>query len=91
MKLTEIQDAYYPAIKWLLGDQKHSGRTVLLAYAFVEKAYNNPKEIIYPFDHHVFETSTHFDEIMKYIQLITKENYPDAKWIFTAKWFRRES
>lgn len=51
LTLTKKQTAYFEAISWLVSDERASGRTTLLALAFIDKAIKNAGQYIDVFDH----------------------------------------
>lgn len=51
VKLTEDQQAAFGAILWLIDGPRDSGRSTVLAMAFLAKAVRNPGQWIRLFDH----------------------------------------
>ena len=51
INLTEEQKKHYESIKWLISGPLATGRTTLLAWAFIEHAVENPEESIKIYDH----------------------------------------
>lgn len=54
-RLTKIQEDFLPAIEWLIDDSinsRASGRTTLMAYAFLNKAIREKGRWIKVFDHY---------------------------------------
>lgn len=49
--LSKEQTKHVDSIRWLLSEQRASGRTFLLAYCFVEYALMNPGVWVHPWDH----------------------------------------
>jgi hypothetical protein len=50
--LTPAQLAHLPSLRWLLADgHRRSGRTFLLAWAFIDKALEHPSRDVQVFDH----------------------------------------
>jgi len=52
IKLTEFQKKHFPTIKWLVDDTRQTGKSYLLALAFVEKALEFRGVWVYVFDHY---------------------------------------
>lgn len=53
MPLTEQQEAALPALEWLIGGPRRSGRTVALAIAIIRSACRQPGVPFYLIDHHI--------------------------------------
>ena len=51
MKLTKLQEHHLESIQWLISDQRATGKTFLLAWAFIQKALHNRDKGIRIFDH----------------------------------------
>lgn len=51
IELSELQSKHFEAIKWLISDQRRSGRSTLLMMAFFERALNNPGTEVLVWDH----------------------------------------
>jgi hypothetical protein len=76
--LTEEQKKHYESIKWLISGPLATGRTTLLAWAFIEHAIDHPEEKIRIFDHyHNFMTDRY---MMHAIQIYTQQS-KDFKFI----------
>jgi hypothetical protein len=55
MRLTQKQKEFLPAIRWLISDTLHdraTGRSLLLAYAFIQEAMKNSGRNIPIWNHH---------------------------------------
>jgi len=52
MPLTEQQEAALPILEWLIGGDRRSGRTFILAIAIIRSACRNPGTPVYLIDHH---------------------------------------
>ena len=50
-QLTKDQEKYLPALKWLVNSPIATGKTYLLATAFIECAVENPGKELVVFDH----------------------------------------
>ena len=76
LKLTYEQKKHLETLKWLVDVDKNAatGRTTLLAIAFLETAFENPNKKIYIFDHCRFSLSADINLIK-----IIKDLLPDQE------------
>ena len=83
------QEKYLEAIEWLVSGHlnRGSGRTHLLARAFVNVAVKNPRCDIPTFDHHPTLACAR-DIMAPEIRLIAKKFYPKENFTFTQRSIR---
>lgn len=83
------QLAYLPALDWLVDDSPEtcgSGRTYLLAYAFLRRAHNNLDKEVLIFDH--FPDYRNIDFIARNIFHIYNEEYKDKYNIYYSQVYK---
>lgn len=80
-ELTEEQDIVYKILLAIFKCPPRSGKTTILARTFIEIAYNNVGQKIYPFDHD-YTRPRYYHNIMHDIKEIAIDVYPKAEWIF---------
>jgi len=81
-KLTQDQQQKLDTLKWLISDHhndRETGRTTLLAMAFIEKAITNPGLWVRLFDHHIGGATNTILMSMRIESLIPEELKPAFK------------
>jgi hypothetical protein len=71
IQLTEQQEKYLEAIEWLISDTPATGKTFLLAIAFIKKAIKFKREWVKVFDHRPYLYCG--DYILKQISYMLKK------------------
>lgn len=74
IELNKDQKKYLPAIQWLISDRRATGKTYLLAVAFIMKAIENPGRQIQIFDH---IPRIRLNYLLDTIQMIVGSDNPD--------------
>jgi hypothetical protein len=76
IKLTNRQKEYLPAIKWLINPYDHmgEGRSLALAYAFVELAIEHPGITVYFKD---YVAPVLREDFRRTISMIIQENFKE--------------
>lgn len=88
IKLSKLQQEYYPAIKWLINDgPRASGRTTLLAVAFLEKAVETPGRKILVFDHFPIVRSVR-DNMLDRVKALFEIQSPEFKKTYELKIYK---
>ena len=80
MKLTKLQEHHLESIQWLISDQRATGKTFLLAWAFIQEALHNQRRRIRVFDHFLTKVST--ERLIYQIRAITSSEYPKCRFAF---------
>ena len=84
-KLTDYQRKHLKTVQWLVSNERVTGRTFVLAWAFVEKAMKNKGELVRVFDHEPWRAAT--ENLIKQIRTITTSLYPDAHFVMRVDGF----
>lgn len=78
IQLTQKQAERYDTVRWLVNEgPRASGRTTLLALAFLEKAYHNQDSWVRVFDHTQGILSNHINLTDRISELF----YKDDEWL----------
>ena len=81
--LTEEQHKHYETVRWLLGDgHVASGRTTVMAYVFLEKAFDNLGIPVFVFDH--ITTSRRREMISKIIRVYEDGDGPSSGFVLSV-------
>lgn len=85
LKLTKEQNEHLKTVEWLLGDDRASGRSTVMALAFITTAVKKPNNQIEVFDHKQFVRAR--EHMMLTLDRLTKEMGIREQFLFNNRQF----